>query len=127
MKSTILVATLLALFVASASATAEQSEAVSALTNEVKAKIPPNWQLHASQRDGFILVSLIPPTQEAFELWYNTDKQTATLQALCPPFDQAVWNLVGPDQDIVLEPTVGGKSVPDVRVSCRKVFAERPR
>jgi hypothetical protein len=48
-----------------------------------------------------------------------------TLRGLCPGRDDAVWALLRSDQDILLEPTVGGKSGVEARVSCRHVEADR--
>ena len=48
-----------------------------------------------------------------------------TLRGLCPGRDEAVWTLLRADQDIVLEPTVGGKSGVEARVSCRLIESGR--
>ena len=57
------------------------------------------------------------------QLWYDAAKLIDTLTGLCPKADQEIWKLIKPDQDVILEPTVGGKSGADARVSCRKVNA----
>jgi hypothetical protein len=36
--------------------------------------------------------------------------------------EQMHWTLIEPGQDILLEPTVGGKSGVEARVSCRKAL-----
>ncbi len=61
--------------------------------------------------------------QDAFALWYDTAKMADTLTGLCPKPGEAIWKLIKPDQDVILEPTVGGKTGPEARVSCRKVNA----
>jgi len=104
-----------------APALAQQKEAVAALTAELKAHTPSGWEVRVRWRDGALLASITPwPYQEAFDLWYDGAKLVEKIRALCPDRRDEVWALVGPDEDIVLEPTVGGKSAVEARVSCRR-------
>jgi hypothetical protein len=102
---------------------AQQQEAVPELTKELKASAPSPWEVRVRWRDGQLLASITPwPYQEAFKLWYDQTKLAETLRDLCPKGDAPVWSLIKPDEDILLEPTVGGKSGVEARVSCRKVL-----
>ena len=49
-----------------------------------------------------------PPTQESFDLWYDTPRQKETLENLCKAIPVAIWNQIPPDQDIAVEQVVGG-------------------
>jgi hypothetical protein len=60
----------------------------------------------------------MPPYQEAFGLWYEPDKLREKMLALCPSGDDAIWHKLAPGQNIVFEPTVGGKSTEAMRVMC---------
>jgi len=101
-------------------AMAQQQEAVAALTDTLKAHAPKGWEVRVRWRDGVLLASITPwPYQDAFDLWYDTGKLVERMRALCPDQAQEVWGLIAPSQDIVLEPTVGGKSAVEARVSCR--------
>jgi hypothetical protein len=60
----------------------------------------------------------MPPYQEAFDLWYEPDKLREKMLALCPPGDDAIWHKLAPGQNIVFEPTVGGKSTEAMRLTC---------
>src|SRR6478609_5698039 len=112
---------LAALTFAASPAWAQQSEAVPELTKELKASTPSPWEVRVRWRDGQLLASITPwPYQEAFQLWYDAAKLADTLTGLCPKPDQEIWKLIKPEQDVILEPTVGGKSGPDARISCRK-------
>ena len=51
--------------------------------NSLKGTVPSNWWLHASWRDQTLVVFVSPPTQESFELWYDTPRQKETLENLC--------------------------------------------
>jgi len=105
-------------------AAAFQDNAVKTLTEELKAHAPGKWDVRVRWRDGQLLASITPwPYQEAFQLWYDTNKLADTLTGLCPKPDEEIWKLIKPDQDVILEPTVGGKSGNDARVSCRKANA----
>ena len=114
---------LAAVILAAAPALAQQTEAVPELTKELKASAPPPWEVRVRWRDGQLLASITPwPYQEAFKLWYDQTRLAETLRDLCPKQDAPVWSLINPDEDILLEPTVGGKSGVEARVSCRKVL-----
>ena len=55
-----------------------------------------------------------------FQLRYDTAKMAETLTDRFPEADDEIWKLIKPDQDVILDPRVGGKGGADVRVSCRK-------
>ncbi len=112
-----------AALVVASPAVAQQSDAVPELAKELKAGAPAPWEVRVRWRDGQLLASITPwPYQEAFKLWYDASRLAETLRDLCPKQDAPVWSLMKPDQDILLEPTVGGKSGVEMRVSCRKVL-----
>jgi hypothetical protein len=67
-----------------------------------------------------LLASFMPPYQEAFDLWYQPEALLQKMRDLCPPPGDGIWNLLREDQDIVMEPTVGGKTTLEMRVSCRR-------
>lgn len=107
-------------------AVAEQPDPVATLTGEIKAHTPPEWQLRVRWHDEQLTASITPlPYQVAFELWYDLPRLIETLAGLCPGPDQEIWTLIKTDQDAVLEPTVGGKTGVEARVSCRKVTTVR--
>jgi hypothetical protein len=108
------------------SASVSQPDPVDVLLSELKSKMSPKWEARVRWREGGqLLATIIPwPYQEAFDLWYDRSKLTATLAALCPKDNEQIWALIEPAQDIVLEPTVGGKTGVEARVSCRKVNGE---
>jgi len=41
------------------------------------------------------------------------------MQGLRPVLADPIWHVLTPDRDIVMEPTVGGKTAAEMRVSCR--------
>src|SRR5579885_2760911 len=100
-------------------ASAQDPAPVAALKQELQAKLPRNWQVRVRWRDRAVLASFIPPYQEGFDLWYTPEKLLAKMKSLCPAWGDAVWGMLKDDEDIVMEPTVGGKTVPEMRVSCR--------
>jgi hypothetical protein len=101
---------------------AEDADAVAALTQDLRARAPSQWEIRVRWQDGQLLASVTPlPYQAAFDLWYDAPRLLKTLQDLCPSEGEPVWSLLRPDQDVVIEPTVGGKSGVEARVSCRKV------
>lgn len=108
---------------AAGAALAQEQAAVPELTKELKANAPSPWEVRVRWRDGQLLASITPwPYQEAFKLWYDQTRLAETLRDLCPKGDAPVWSLMKPDEDILLEPTVGGESGVEARVSCRKVL-----
>jgi hypothetical protein len=120
---------LLALFAAiclALPAGAVEDRAGVALARDLKEHAPSAWNVRVRWRDGQLLATITPqPYQTAFELWYAPAKMIAALRDLCPSADTEIWSLVGSEHDIVLEPSVGGKTVPGARVSCRKVKLDR--
>jgi hypothetical protein len=116
---------LLALFAAiclGLPAEAAEDRAAAALKDHA----PSEWDVRVRWRDGQLLATITPqPYQTAFELWYAPAKMIAALKDLCPGADAEIWSLVGSEHDIVLEPSVGAKTVPGTRVSCRKAMLDR--
>src|SRR5262245_63107358 len=51
--------------------------------SSIKGTVPSDWWLHASWRDQTLVVFVSPPTQESFDLWYDTPRQKETLENLC--------------------------------------------
>ena len=89
--------------------------------NSLKRTVQSNWWLHASWRDQTLVVFVSPPTQESFDLWYDTPRQKETLENLCKAIPTAIWDPVQPDQDIAVEQVVGGSGVKgSFQFSCRK-------
>src|SRR5262245_48702533 len=112
---------LLPLILLAMPAQAEQADPVTVLTSELRAHAPDKWELRVRWRDGQLLASVTPwPYQKAFDLWYDTPKLIEALASLCPGPGEEIWKLIGAEQDVILEPTVGGKSAVEARVSCRK-------
>ena len=101
-------------------AAAQDAAPVTALKQELESKVPHNWQMHVRWREGAVLASMIPPYQEGFDLWYQPDTLLQKMRDLCPASGDPIWHMLKPGEDIVLEPTVGGKSALEMRVSCRK-------
>jgi hypothetical protein len=117
-KSTIFVAAMLC--GASVIAQAQEADPVSVLTTELRAHVPPKWDVRVRWRDQHLLATITPlPYQEAFELWYDQSRLAETLSGFCPKAGDEVWRLIKDEQDIVLEPTVGGKTGVEARLSCR--------
>src|SRR5262245_16675297 len=108
-------------------ALAQQQDPVEVLLGELKSKMPSKWEVHVRWRErDQLLATIIPwPYQEAFDLWYDRSKLARTLAALCPKADDPIWSLIDAKQDIVLEPTVGGKTGVAARLSCRTVNSDR--
>jgi hypothetical protein len=95
-----------------------------ALEDVLKGTVPSNWWLHASWRDQTLVVFVSPPTQESFDLWYNTPRQKETLENLCKAIPTSIWNQVQPGQDIAVEQVVGGNGGKgSFQFSCRKYLA----
>jgi hypothetical protein len=103
---------------------APPDEAVKTLAAEIKAHAPANWEVRVRWHEGQLLASVTPwPYQEAFNLWYAPAKLSDTLAALCPKANEEIWKLIKADQTVVIEPTVGGKSMTEARFTCRKANA----
>ena len=115
----VLIASVTALLVALPIANAEDT-ALGELKNDLERKAPRHWQVHVRWRDGVLLASFMPPYHEAFDLWYKPESLLQKMIDLCPDRRARIWGMLREDQDIVLEPTVGGKTTDEVRVSCRK-------
>jgi hypothetical protein len=93
--------------------------------SSIKGSVPSNWWLHASWRDQTLVVFVSPPTQESFDLWYDTPRQKETLENLCKAIPVAIWNQIQPDQDIAVEQVVGGNGGKgSFQFSCRKYLAK---
>jgi hypothetical protein len=92
--------------------------------NSLKGTVPSNWWLHASWRDQTLVVFVSPPTQESFDLWYDTPRQKETLENLCKAIPVAIWNQIRPDQDIAVEQVVGGNGKGSFQFSCRTYLAK---
>ena len=114
-------ALVLTLAMAFATAHAQDRTARNIVEREIEPKLPPRWQMHVSEREKFLLVSLMPPFQEAFDLIYDSQRQATLLRQLCPRADDEIWKLLGADRDVVLQPTIGGKTLPELQVSCRRL------
>lgn len=96
-------------------------EAVTALTTELKATTPPQWLVRVRWREGNLLASITPlPYDEAFKLFYEPGQLGDTMRGLCPNSNDKIWSLIKPGEDVILEPTVGGKAGVDLQVSCRQ-------
>jgi hypothetical protein len=93
---------------------------VEELKNHLERKAPRHWQVHVRWRDHALLASFMPPYQEAFDLWYQPESLLQTMRELCPARRTRIWDILTEDQDVLLEPTVGGKTTLEMRVSCRK-------
>jgi len=92
------------------------------LKEEIVAKVPANWQVHVSMRDKNLVIFLMPPYQEAFNLWYEPEKLHARMLELCPGPNDAIWAKLPADQGVAIEPTVGGKSAEAMRISCKRTM-----
>jgi hypothetical protein len=97
-----------------------EDAAVEELKDHLERKAPRHWQVHVRWRDHTLLASFMPPYQEAFDLWYQPESLLQTMRELCPPRGTRIWDILTEDQDVLLEPTVGGKTTLEMRVSCRK-------
>jgi hypothetical protein len=93
--------------------------------SSLRETVPSNWWVHASWREQTLVVFVSPPTQESFDLWYDTPRQKETLENLCRAIPTAIWNRVPPDQDIAFEQVVGGNGGKgSFQFSCRKYLAK---
>jgi hypothetical protein len=97
---------------------------VTNLTRELKAHTPSQWLVRVRWREERLLASITPlPYDTAFQLWYEPEKLHQILVDLCPKAEEQIWTLIAAGQDVVLEPTVGGKSGVEAQVSCRSAMA----
>jgi hypothetical protein len=98
---------------------AEEANPAVVLNQELKSQAPSQWQIRTRWQGDQLVASVAPlPYQDAFELWYQPAKLLQTLRDLCPKPTEPVWSLIGPEQDIVLEPSIGGKSAAEARINC---------
>ena len=118
MRWAFLIAIVTALSAALPIANAEEME-LGELRNQLEQNAPHHWQVHVRWRDGVLLASFMPPYHEAFDLWYKPESLLQKMIDLCPDRRARIWGMLREDQDIVLEPTVGGKTTAEMRVSCR--------
>lgn len=95
------------------------------LRDEIIARVPQNWQVHVSPRDRTLVIFLMPPYQEAFNLWYEPQKLREKMLALCPGSTDKIWTKLSLDQNIAIEPTVGGKSAKAMRLTCKREMPPR--
>jgi hypothetical protein len=111
---------------AASAALAQDKDPVALLTTELRSQTPPKWEVHVRWREGDQLLATITPWpyQEAFELWYDQPRLFEKLTSMCPKGDDPIWAAMTTKQDIVIEPTVGGKTGVEARVSCRKLISE---
>jgi hypothetical protein len=115
----VLIACVAALLAVLPIANAEDS-ALGELKDHLEQRAPSHWQVHIRWRDGVLLASFMPPYHEAFELWYKPDSLLQKMSDLCPKRGARIWDMLRGDQDVAVEPTVGGKTTLEMRVSCRK-------
>ena len=118
-RALVLIACIAALLAVLPIANAEDS-ALGELKDHLEQRAPRHWQVHVRWRDGMLLASFMPPYHEAFELWYKPDSLLQKMSDLCPKRGARIWDMLRGDQDVALEPTVGGKTTLEMRVSCRK-------
>jgi hypothetical protein len=102
------------------SSAAPETTPADLLRDETLAKVPPNWQVHVSWRDNALVVFLMPPYQEAFDLWYEPEKLRDKMLQLCPGPTDVIWAKLPADRDVAIEPTVGGKSAVAMRLTCKR-------
>jgi hypothetical protein len=102
-----------------AAAQAQPDAAKAELVRQIEPHLPSNWSFRATWRDAKLVGYVSPTTQEAFDLLYEPERQKQVLSDLCEKLTPAVWELVGADASIALEPVIGGKSA-DVRLDCKR-------
>jgi hypothetical protein len=88
------------------------------LAQEIAGKAPQNWQIHVSRRGDDLVAFFMPPYQEAFDLWYQPNQLREKMLSFCPAGDDAIWGKLAPGQNILVQPTVGGKSTDAMRLAC---------
>jgi len=89
------------------------------LVRQIQPHIPANWSFRAAWRDSTLVGYVSPPTQEAFDLLYDVNRQKQVLDDLCASLTPAVWELIAADESIALEPVIGGKTG-NVRIECER-------
>ncbi len=117
-KLSVKVAFLMLALTAPVIAAEPSSDAGAYLEQEIARKVPQNWQVHVSRRGDDLIAFFMPPYQEAFDLWYEPGQLRDKMLALCPSSDDAIWRMLAPGQNILFEPTVGGKSAEAMRLTC---------
>jgi hypothetical protein len=120
MRSALVLIALVAALSAALPVADAEDTASGELKNQLEQKMPRHWQVHVRWRDGVLLASLMPPYHEAFDLWYQPESLLQKVGDLCPERGARIWDMLREDQDVVMEPTVGGKTTVEMRVSCRK-------
>jgi hypothetical protein len=94
------------------------------LEKSLKNSVPDSWWLRASWREKTLVVFVSPPPAEAFKLWYHEQEQLEVLQQLCREIGAGIWSAMAADQDIAMEPVVGGNGGKGSwRLSCRSAAA----
>ena len=101
-------------------AIAAGAQARDLLQNELKGRVPTNWDVHVSDRGDALFAFITPPYQEAFDLWFEPAQLKEKMLGLCPAAADAVWTVMAPRQLIVIQPTVGGKSADGMQLTCPK-------
>jgi hypothetical protein len=100
-------------------AKAENPGARELLQRELAARVPKPWQVHVTWRDSTLLAFVTPyPYQDAFDLWFRPEELHTKMLALCPAPGDQVWAQLSPEQNIGVEPTVGGKGGESLRFIC---------
>lgn len=106
-------------------ASAAAADPADLLSEFIEARVPQDWGVRVRWRDDVLVAFVSPPVAEAFDLFYDSDKQLALLRDLCPPEGEAVWQALRTGQDIAVEPVVMGKG--GVRASCHDLLADEER
>ena len=107
-------------------ATAADAQARNLLQGELKGRVPANWEVHVSDRGDTLLAFVTPPYQEAFDLWFEPAQLKEKMLRLCPAAANSIWSALAPQQSIVIQPTVGGKSADGMQLTCRRSAAQPP-
>jgi hypothetical protein len=107
-------------------AIAAGAQARNLLQEELKGRVPTNWDVHVSDRGDALLAFVTPPYQEAFDLWFEPAQLREKMLGLCPAAADAVWTALVPRQSIVIQPTVGGKSADGMQLTCPRGAPQPP-
>ena len=89
------------------------------LVRQIQPHIPANWSFRAAWRESTLVGYVSPPTQEAFDLLYDVNRQKQVLDDLCARLTPALWELISADESIALEPVIGGKTG-NARIECER-------